>query len=447
MKVAVVTPYYKEDTEVIKRCVISVKRQTYKNVEHFMIADGYPIDGRHLRGTTHVLIPASRDCGNTPRGVGVLTAMAQDAEAIALLDADCWFEPEHLEKMVKVMQDSGAAIVTCPRNLYRPDGTFMAVDKESEGAVWNDTNCFLIRRDAFRLFDGWMFAERKAQYIQDRIFWERVKNSGLKMVRMPDATVNYTTTVASHYIANNETPCEGAKFIMERGGEYVRIPYTDFKTVNVEFHTLCWPSADGKLVSAHSKVCKHFGLDVAYTVEEVPHGMWMDNILAHSTADVVGFLDVDCIPLNRQVVEQAITYAGQNQSMIGIAQVSNHIPPASHIFAAPAFFFIWRETWDKLGRPTFAETPQADVAENVSYAAEMARLPFRTLFPTHYTKAPDEGIWKLHSYGVYGIGTVFEGGVYHLYQGRFPDNVDLFVKTCEEVVNGTFTTKGLLPCR
>jgi hypothetical protein len=173
----------------------------------------------------------------------------------------------------------------------------------------------------------------------------------------------------------------------------------------------------------------------------------MDNVLANSTADVVGFLDIDCVPTNDTIVPYAARYAAESESFIGIAQASNHIPPKSHIFAAPAFFFIWRETWDRLGRPTFSETPHGDVAENVSYAAEMAGLRYRTLFPTHYTRTPAEGIWHLHTYGVYGIGTVFEGGVYHLYQGRYAHNVDLFVDTCREIRGGFFSTEGLKPCR
>jgi len=218
--------------------------------------------------------------------------------------------------------------------------------------------------------------------------------------------------------------------------------------MNVEIHTLAWPNTDSKLVKAHSDVCKHLGIDVVYTMGMLPHGAWMSEIMSNSKADVVGFLDIDCIPTNKQVVDSSVSYCEETKSFVGIAQASNHIKPCSHIFAAPAFFFMWRETWEALQRPTFSEVPDlADVAENVSYAAEMAGIRYKTLYPTHYTKDADEGPWHLHTYGKYGIGTHFENGVYHLYQARMNNNVELFVSAADSIINGTFSTDNMKACR
>jgi hypothetical protein len=184
---------------------------------------------------------------------------------------------------------------------------------------------------------------------------------------------------------------------------------------SVEIHTRAWPNTDPRIVSGHTDVTTKFGLKVVYTIHQADHGLWMDAVMSQSQADIVGFLDVDCIPTSRKAVDDIIAWVKEHKSFAGIAQVSNHIPPASHIYAAPAFFFIWRETWERLGKPTFAATPHADVAENVCYAAELARIPYKTLFPVAYTEAPDEGVWRLHTYGHYGIGTYFQTGVFHLY--------------------------------
>ena len=206
-----------------------------------------------------------------------------------------------------------------------------------------------------------------------------------------------------------------------------------------EIHTLAWPNTNARLLQAHTDVTTGMDLKVVYTLQQADHGLWMDAVMSSSEADVVGFLDVDCIPTSKKAVDQAVEYAVKAQSFVGIAQVSNHIPPASHIYAAPAFFFIWRKTWEQLGRPTFAATPHGDVGENVSYAAELARIPYKTLFPLAYTKVPDEGAWRLHTYGSYGIGTYFQTGVYHLYQSRMQQNIDLFCKACKTVQSQTHT--------
>ena len=215
----------------------------------------------------------------------------------------------------------------------------------------------------------------------------------------------------------------------------------------VEIYTLAWPDTDPRMIQAHTDVCKHLGVEVNYHIQKLPHGAWMNHIMDSSKADIVGFLDIDCIPLNKAVVDEAIEYCVKNKTFVGIAQASNHIPPKSHIFAAPAFFFIWRKTWKAMQRPTFSETPNADVAENVSYAAEMSNIRYKTLYPTHWTSEPLEGAWRLHTYGLYGIGTHFEEGVYHLFQGRYEQNVQMFNNRCQDIIKGKFSTEHMIDCR
>ena len=41
MRVAYITPYYKEEPDVLERCIKSVEAQTIK-VDHFLVSDGYP---------------------------------------------------------------------------------------------------------------------------------------------------------------------------------------------------------------------------------------------------------------------------------------------------------------------------------------------------------------------------------------------------------------------
>ena len=196
-------------------------------------------------------------------------------------------------------------------------------------------------------------------------------------------------------------------------------------------HVLAWDNVDQRIIDAQKSVLDHFKIDYTLHRENVDHGQWMNSVMESSTDEVVGFLDVDCVPLNSQIVPAAKTYCVKNKSFIGIAQTSNHIPPAAHIYAAPAFFFINRQAWLDLDKPTFAATPSSDVAENVSYAAEERGLPYRALYPVKCA----EPLWRLGNYGMYGIGTEFIGGIYHLYQSRMSENMKMFERVCEEVVS------------
>ena len=68
MRVAVITPYYKEPEAWLARCLTSVREQSYP-VTHFVVADGHPqawVDEagvRHLKPVsyTHLTLPTNRE--------------------------------------------------------------------------------------------------------------------------------------------------------------------------------------------------------------------------------------------------------------------------------------------------------------------------------------------------------------------------------------------------
>lgn len=214
--------------------------------------------------------------------------------------------------------------------------------------------------------------------------------------------------------------------------------------MKIDLNTLYWDNGT-YLVESHKKVMDHFNLDVNYhNIDKLHHGLWMDNLLKETTSDIVGIIENDCIPLNREIIDYCIDYVKQSGTFIGMAQCANHIPPYNHIYAAPCFYFISKSFWDSIGQPSFLETPQSDVGEHICRICDQYKLTYKALYPTHFERPADEGIWKLANYGYYGIGTVFGNSVYHLYQGRMQKNADLFAKRCQEVIDGTFSTDGFI---
>jgi hypothetical protein len=215
----------------------------------------------------------------------------------------------------------------------------------------------------------------------------------------------------------------------------------------MEIHCLYWNNTNPRMVAAHKSVIDKFELPVTYTERTIRHGLWMTLIMEESKADVVGFLDIDCVPTNREIVYDSALYALNSNSFIGNAQVTNCVAPATHVFAAPSFLFISRDCWLKLNRPSFLETPRSDVAEEISYLADEQHITYRALYPTHFESIPQEGAWRLNNYGHFGIGTLFEGGIYHLFQGRLENNLLLFEKRCAQIVDANFSTDGFFNAR
>lgn len=212
--------------------------------------------------------------------------------------------------------------------------------------------------------------------------------------------------------------------------------------IKYSIHTLVWNnSVNQTIVDSHKLVLNHFNLNINYDYNNISHGLWIDNILKQSEDDVVGFLDIDCVPTNCSIIPKVIKYVFDHQTFIGIAQSSSHFTNehALHIFAAPAFFFIYRATWYSLGCPSFLEKDNCDVAQYVTRKAESLGCNYKCLFPTHY----DIKRWKLGNYGFFGNGTHYEGGIYHLYESRCNNNIDLFAKRCDQIIKNSFSTSEM----
>jgi hypothetical protein len=231
MKVAVVTPYHNEPLEILKRCHDSVLSQTEGEAIHILAADGVPrseIDGwdkvRHLK------LPPHRDFGDTPRAIGALSAATWGAEAICFLDADNWFEPNHLACMIGLQLKTGAQVVTATRTLYRLDGTRLGLCAESNGRTFVDTNGYFLTRPTFPITAAWVFKPPADAIVGDRVFWNAVQKAGFTRAHCGEPTVNYTTSIASHYLRFGERPPPGAKVIDRPPGEADRrvIPYEEY---------------------------------------------------------------------------------------------------------------------------------------------------------------------------------------------------------------------------
>lgn len=215
--------------------------------------------------------------------------------------------------------------------------------------------------------------------------------------------------------------------------------------MKIEFNSLHWDNVDQRMLSSHKSVMDHFGIPVNYYGLNKHHGQWMNEVLGNSVSDVVVIIEPDCIPLDKDKMLEYVRYATKNNTFVGIAQVSNHIPPKSHIYAAPAFYVMPTSVYTQLGQPSLLETRRSDVGEELCYHAESLGLRYRALMPTCFEKPSSEGIWNLGCVAHYGIGTVFDNTIYHLYQSRLAQNVDLFVERCQQVIDGSFNTNGFIP--
>lgn len=212
MEVAIITPYFREPLETLRACHQSVRGQT-QACAHFMVADGFPQPEISNWAVQHLVLAKSHaDVGNTPRGIGSLSAMNQGFDAIAYLDADNWYYPNHVDAMIKLHQQTGAAVCTASRTIHRLDGSLLFPDRaDADGCNHVDTSCYFLTRQAFRLLPIWATMPKELGPAGDRLLWEVIRILGLPCAHHREPTVAFRTQYESHYRYMSATPPPGAK--------------------------------------------------------------------------------------------------------------------------------------------------------------------------------------------------------------------------------------------
>lgn len=198
-RVAVITPYYQEDLGVLRLCHRSVRAQTEPCL-HVLVADGKPRRRVSRWKAHHVVLPSGHaDVGSTPRLIGAYHAIGLGVEAVAFLDADNWYAPDHIAGLMAAREREGAALVSSNRLLCRLDGSLIGPCPLTDPERFIDTSCMLLGREAFHLLHHWVLMPDYGHPISDRIFLHHVRCSGLPRYHVPVASVYYRCGKAGIY--------------------------------------------------------------------------------------------------------------------------------------------------------------------------------------------------------------------------------------------------------
>ena len=211
MKVAVVTPYYETPSDWLHQCHRSVRAQTHP-CTHILIADGEPIETVDKFDALHLTsIGPNNDYGNTARAIGSIAAIRQGFDAICYLDADNWYQLDHVKRMVTLHRESRAAICTSARMLHHIDGTKLGLCLENDGDAFVDTNCMFLTKEAFPIISVWHTVDRRLDCMADRVVWFQAKQLGFTTAHSSEPTVCYRTNFQEHYEQFNVSPPEGTR--------------------------------------------------------------------------------------------------------------------------------------------------------------------------------------------------------------------------------------------
>jgi hypothetical protein len=197
---------------MLRTCHQSVVAQTHP-CEHFMVADGFPQAEMGSWEIQHLILSkAHSDLGNTPRAIGSLSAMNQGFDAVCFLDADNFYQPNHVEAMVKLHQEKQVAICVASRTINRLDGSVMLPNgRKGDGTEHVDTSCLFFTRGAFRLLPIWAMMPVELGVCGDQVMWIVIQKLNISRAVNPEPTVAFRTQYDFDYVAAGEKPPAGAK--------------------------------------------------------------------------------------------------------------------------------------------------------------------------------------------------------------------------------------------
>jgi glycosyltransferase involved in cell wall biosynthesis len=211
IRVAVISPYFNENIDVILECHASVARQTHPCL-HVLVADGFPNSAADDWQVDHVKLPRTHgDLGSTPRLIGCYHAIGLGVDAVAFLDADNWYREDHIERLLALHKETGASFLSSNRMLCRLDGSVFGPCPNTTADRDIDTNCMMFMRAAFPILAQWCLMPRYAHPIGDQVMLHYVKAAGIKRAHRSDPSVYYRCGRADVYRRHGEPIPDGIK--------------------------------------------------------------------------------------------------------------------------------------------------------------------------------------------------------------------------------------------
>lgn len=187
MKVAVVTPTI--GSQHLEKCIESVQNQTYENLTHYIFLDGEEhfakimmqgIDKNSKKKIKSIGLQENVGKGWYGHRVYAACSFLVNADIICYLDEDNWVEPEHVESLVKVIEQGNDWAYSL-RKIYDKEGNYLCEDNCESLGLWPiyfandqyhiDTSSFAVRQPvAVNIGHSWY-----GQWGADRKFFFNLK--------------------------------------------------------------------------------------------------------------------------------------------------------------------------------------------------------------------------------------------------------------------------------
>jgi glycosyltransferase involved in cell wall biosynthesis len=203
-KATVIIPTTGSDT--LQQTIESVLNQEYENVQAYVVVDG----NQYKEKVENIVSKIERPNKNivtmiVPENVGAdgfyghriyaATTHLVNSDYVLYLDQDCWIDNNHVNSLVKVIEENDCYWSYSLRKIVDKDGVYICNDECESLGKWRpltnynhiDTNCYCLRTDIAikisQVFHG--------KWGQDRIFYQALSQHFQKYDCSGQYTLNY----------------------------------------------------------------------------------------------------------------------------------------------------------------------------------------------------------------------------------------------------------------
>lgn len=183
-KISVIIPFYNCE-KYISECIFSVQEQTIKDIEIICINDGSLDNSQKIietiaRSDSRLISLQQENLGaGAARNRGLFKA---SGKYLLFLDSDDFFEKNYFEKMLTIMEDSGADFSVAAMDFYNTDEKIFktaahTIRKDLRDYNNSTLNFRMIKENIFKSMMGWAFDKmyRREFIAKNNILFQEIR--------------------------------------------------------------------------------------------------------------------------------------------------------------------------------------------------------------------------------------------------------------------------------
>lgn len=189
-----------------------------------------------------------------------------------------------------------------------------------------------------------------------------------------------------------------------------------------------------EIINSQKAVFNYLEIELIQCESEMSHGDFLTTAVPlYLDKKLIVCFDVDCVPLSKYAIISILKDIDDERTLAGAIQTANHKLEGKNIYIGPFFMAFSSKLFRSLRPIDFNEDSSHDVGGQITSKCLENGFNVKYWFPTD-VQIPK---WYLYPNGYFGIGTTYNGLVFHNFEIRKNLGIS-FKKMCSSILRGSY---------